>query len=93
MTGRQDPKAVLKLAQTEQFQELVDTDNITMSDLIDLAEESDLGPGVACGWVTYVFLTGPFPRQGAYGPVVDPTDVGDTQGVLQGLAEEMVEDE
>lgn len=93
MSERQDPKAALRLAQTEQFQELVDTDNISMADLIDLAEESDLGPGVACGWVTYVFLTGPFPGQGAYGPVVDPTDTGDLQGGSQGLAEEMLEDE
>ncbi|MEF8973523.1 MAG: hypothetical protein V5A15_01430 [Haloarcula sp.] len=93
MSDRADPKAALKLAQTDQFQELVDTDNISMSDLIDLVEDSDLGPGVACGWVTYVFLTGPFPGQVPYGPVVDPTDAGDLRGGPQDLAEEMLEDE
>jgi hypothetical protein len=50
---------VLELAQSDEFQEMMDTDNVSMSDLIDMVAESDLDTeaGHVFGWAPYLFVT------------------------------------
>ncbi|MFB6250741.1 MAG: hypothetical protein ABEI27_03475 [Halobellus sp.] len=92
MTGAQDPEAVLELAQSEEFQELVDTDEISMADLIDLVEGSDIDDdfGHVCGWRAFLFITpvGETSDPAPYTPIAGVSGDAAAEERLQALAEQ-----
>jgi hypothetical protein len=97
MSERPDPEAVMELARSEEFRELTGADEMTMSDLVEMIDESGLegASAHAFGWTGYLFVTptaaGNDPAP--YEPVAAPSESDEVQDRLREFVETPTEDE